>query len=212
MELTNVSIPNSVIKLGFGAFVSNQLTSVNIPNNLEIIEQQTFAGNHLTTIALPSSMVLIEHAAFFDNDLTEIVVPNRAISIGETVFKSNELSNVIFLGNRPRISLGVFDNNLDLVNILYCSEATGWPGESIEGITPQLDETCEAQTNLSEPIQYAVFDIDQNGSFDALTDGLILLRYAFGLRGDSLINGVIASDAYRTSASEIEAHIQSYLP
>ena len=99
-----------------------------------------------------------------------------------------------------------FMNN-PIQKISYRSGALGWPGEPIESITPQQDGFF----NDLNP-QYSVFDVDQNGSFDALTDGLILLRYAFGLRGDSLINGVIASDASRTSASEIEAHIQSYLP
>ena len=30
------------------------------------------------------------------------------------------------------------------------------------------------------------WDIDDNGQADALTDGLMFLRYAFGLNGDSL--------------------------
>ena len=59
---------------------------------------------------------------------------------------------------------------------------------------------------------YSPLDLDQNGSFDALTDALILLRYAFGLRGDSLISNAVASDANRTTAEDIEAHIQSLLP
>jgi hypothetical protein len=65
-------------------------------------------------------------------------------------------------------------------------------------------------TSLELPI--IPFDIDQNGSFDALTDGLILLRYAFGLTGDNLINGVISPDANRTSAADIEAYIESHMP
>jgi hypothetical protein len=59
---------------------------------------------------------------------------------------------------------------------------------------------------------FSVFDIDQNGSFDALTDGLILLRYAFGLRGETLIENVISPNAYRTSAADIEAYIESHMP
>ena len=35
-------------------------------------------------------------------------------------------------------------------------------------------------------------DIDGNGDIDALTDGLLTLRYLFGLQGDTLINGVVA--------------------
>jgi hypothetical protein len=58
----------------------------------------------------------------------------------------------------------------------------------------------------------AVLDIDANGSFDALTDGLIILRYAFGLRGQSLIDGVISEDAMRNNASDIETYIETLLP
>ena len=50
-------------------------------------------------------------------------------------------------------------------------------------------------------------DIDDNGNIDALTDGLIVLRYLFGLTGDTLVKGVVAADANRLSAAEIEAHM-----
>ena len=55
-------------------------------------------------------------------------------------------------------------------------------------------------------------DIDGNGTIDALTDGLLTLRYLFGLQGDTLINGVVASDATRTTADEIEAHLETLMP
>ena len=52
-------------------------------------------------------------------------------------------------------------------------------------------------------------DIDNNGSVDALTDGLIILRYLFGLTGDTLITGVVATDAQRVSAADIESYIET---
>ena len=55
-------------------------------------------------------------------------------------------------------------------------------------------------------------DIDGNDRVDALTDGLIILRYLFGLRGDVLINGVIASDATITSADGVGAKMESLMP
>jgi len=55
-------------------------------------------------------------------------------------------------------------------------------------------------------------DIDGNGRVDALTDGLIILRYLFGLRGGVLINGVIASDATITSADGVGAKMESLMP
>jgi hypothetical protein len=43
-----------------------------------------------------------------------------------------------------------------------------------------------------------LLDVDGNGQIDALTDGLLILRYLFGLEGDTLIAGVVAQDATRT--------------
>ena len=55
-------------------------------------------------------------------------------------------------------------------------------------------------------------DIDGNGDIDALTDGLLTLRYLFGLQGDTLINGVVADDATRKTAEEIEAYLETLMP
>ena len=50
-------------------------------------------------------------------------------------------------------------------------------------------------------------DIDQDGSVDALSDGLIILRYLFGLTGQPLTTGVISDDAQRSSIAEIEEYL-----
>jgi len=55
-------------------------------------------------------------------------------------------------------------------------------------------------------------DIDGNGTPDAMTDGLLLVRYLLGLRGQALIAGAVAPDAVRSTAAAIELHIQSLLP
>ena len=53
-----------------------------------------------------------------------------------------------------------------------------------------------------------MLDVDGNGQIDALTDGLMIIRYMFGLRGASLTAGAVGSGATRTGA-EIEALLQS---
>jgi len=45
-----------------------------------------------------------------------------------------------------------------------------------------------------------------------LTDGLLLLRYMFGLRGENLVNGALANGAMRTEAANVETYIQSLMP
>jgi hypothetical protein len=45
-----------------------------------------------------------------------------------------------------------------------------------------------------------------------LTDGLVILRYLFNLRGDVLISDVIASDATVETSEQVEAKIEALLP
>ncbi|MEO8132570.1 MAG: RHS repeat-associated core domain-containing protein [Betaproteobacteria bacterium] len=55
-------------------------------------------------------------------------------------------------------------------------------------------------------------DIDGNGQFDALTDGLLVIRHLFGLSGASLINGAIGSGATRNTAAAIEGYLADTRP
>jgi len=56
-----------------------------------------------------------------------------------------------------------------------------------------------------------LMDIDANGQTDALTDGIMILRYLFGLRGSALTNGAIGAGAMRTVPADIEAYIASLM-
>ncbi len=57
-----------------------------------------------------------------------------------------------------------------------------------------------------------LIDIDGNERVDALTDGLVIVRYLFGLRGDVLINGAVAPDASIMSADGVGAKVESLMP
>ena len=57
-----------------------------------------------------------------------------------------------------------------------------------------------------------IADIDNSSDVSALTDGLTLLRYLFGLRGEVLIDSVIDPTAARTDATDIESYIEAYMP
>ncbi|MBK7469303.1 MAG: hypothetical protein IPI73_00445 [Betaproteobacteria bacterium] len=73
---------------------------------------------------------------------------------------------------------------------------------SMLGFTNRFDAT----------FAYRPLDIDGNGSYDALTDGLMLLRYLFNLRGPGLIANAIGTGATRTTAAQIEQYIQLLIP
>ncbi|MEO7762686.1 MAG: hypothetical protein ABIS68_12335, partial [Casimicrobiaceae bacterium] len=52
---------------------------------------------------------------------------------------------------------------------------------------------------------------DGNGEADAFSDGLILIRYLFGLRGPALTAGILGPGATRTAA-QIESYISLIRP
>ena len=53
-----------------------------------------------------------------------------------------------------------------------------------------------------------LLDIDGNGETDALTDGILIMRFQFGLRGASVVAGAVGSGATR-GVDAIESQIQS---
>lgn len=210
-NISNLSLPSSIISIGYAAFTGNQLTSLTIPEGVTEISHHAFSGNQITDLTLPISLVNLGHYAFWDNEITNLTIPKKLNNIPASAFGNNNLISIFFTGDRPTIDPYAFLYNSNLTTIIFCPDTIGWPGVAISLITPQIDESCVTQEQ-SEPTVYAVFDIDKDGSFDALTDGLILLRHAFGLTGDNLINGVISPDANRTSAADIEAYIESHMP
>lgn len=56
------------------------------------------------------------------------------------------------------------------------------------------------------------FDIDNNSNLDAATDGILIVRYLLGLRGNALIQGAVAPGAPRNTAVDIEAYLGQLTP
>jgi hypothetical protein len=118
--------------------------------------------------------------------------------------------NADFFPNSAEYSL---DSDLDQMPDAWERKYGLNPSDASDAL---LDQDNDGLTALEEyeagTIPLKILDIDANGSFDALTDGLIILRYAFGLRGQALISDVIPEDAMRAEAADIEAYIETLLP
>ena len=81
-------------------------------------------------------------------------------------------------------------------------------------------ELCEIRCKLGQhgavklyldSMRWAL-DIDGNGTADPLTDGLLLIRYLYGARGDALIAGVADPLGSRKTYDAIQTYIQSLMP
>jgi hypothetical protein len=98
------------------------------------------------------------------------------------------------------------------------TETTDTDGDGV-GNNTDVDDDGDGVIDIDDPYpldstrqSQKLLDIDGNDKVDALTDGLVILRYVFGLRGDVLIGGVVADDATRKTAEEIEAYLATLIP
>ena len=91
-----------------------------------------------------------------------------------------------------------------LLIVLSFSSETSFADYSKQDI---IDPSSYYLMEFSSSTSSGDWDIDDNGQADALTDGLMFLRYAFGLSGVSLVNGLISSDSVHTTPAAIESEL-----
>lgn len=142
------------------------------------------------------------------------------------------LLNLDLLAYDPvlRSEQGNEDNNPNTdsyLTIAWASQSAAWPGQldrKLFDIAINVNQQIGADelvhidfSNITNDLRYrfakqsyqlqqsegALLDIDNNGSVDALTDGLLLLRYMFGFENDALIANVVGFEAVRDDALNI---------
>ena len=104
-SLTNITIPNTVKKIGQCAFEGcSSLTNITIPNSVIEIEKCAFSRcSSLTNITIPNSVIKIDDGAFQGCPLpTNISIPKSVIKIGKGAFSRRLVINEISYG-RSRI-------------------------------------------------------------------------------------------------------------
>ena len=84
----------SIERIVYGSFSSNNLTNVVIPNSVITIDKYAFASNQLTTVIIPNGVTTIGYNAFADNKLTNVTIPSSVTTIGNGAFNGNQLTNV----------------------------------------------------------------------------------------------------------------------
>jgi len=98
-----------------------------------------------------------------------------------------------------------------LLIIRYLRELTGTSltGSALGSTATRTDtDAIKAYLDGIRP----ALDVDDDGTKDPLTDGLLIMRYLFGLRDGALIAGAVGPLAQRNTADAIEAYLQALMP
>ncbi len=100
--------------------------------------------------------------------------------------------------------------------LLFIRYMFGIRGESLISDTVASDcvhcSAAELEAIVAQSVTDDTADIDGNGEVDALTDGLLILRYLFDIRGNALIENSVADNCSRCTAPDIETYIQGLMP
>ena len=121
-NLTNVTIPSSVINIGDIAFQGcTNITSVIIPDGVTKINFGTFRGcTGLTNITIPNSVKSVGVGAFQGcAGLTNMIIPNSVTNVGDNAFAwCTSLTSVTISESITSIELSTFDGCTSLTSIM----------------------------------------------------------------------------------------------
>jgi hypothetical protein len=105
---------------------------------------------------------------------------------------------------------GVLDPLTD--GLLHLRHRFGFSGDTLTiGAVAANCTRCDAASIAAYVSGLGLtLDIDDNGALDALTDGLLVLRFLFGFSGATLINNAVAGNCMtRCDAATITAYLQT---
>ena len=155
----------TVTAIGTCAFDSNEnITSVTIPNTVTKIGIQAFSSSSLTEIEIPSSVVLIDEKAFYNSSIESITIPNSVTTIG--------LGAISSCGNLKKAVIGNSLKTISTSMFLYCPQleevTIGGAVETIELGAFQLCSNLK-KINMLNPVpptvgSYALYGVSKENA------------------------------------------------
>ena len=132
---------------------------------------------------------------------------------------SKGAANFSSLGNRSLFFISALDLDIDdsqQVDVadgeMILRRLAGFQGEALsEGLTNEFSlRTLDEIDAVIAAIETEIMDIDLNGRSDALSDGILLMRYLEGNAGNALVDDVVDPDGFFTDAIEIGDFLCDY--
>jgi subtilisin-like proprotein convertase family protein len=192
-------------------------------HSVSLVEGQTVAGRafglyHDGTAPQYVALLPADGAADVAFDATFTITFSEAVRIGAgnvTLKKrfDGSIAETIAVGDPARVSISGTEVTIDPANLLldftkYYIEIdagafTDVAGNAFAGISGT--DTWNFTTRIAGSL-----DVDGNGSCDALTDGILILRYLFAPTGDWVFADALGPGATRTTREELRAFMNGY--
>ena len=132
-KINAVVVENGITGLGQAAFSScDNLTEISLPSSVIGLGTAVFGGSMFTQIELPPALQIISNLAFVAcSNLKEITIPGKVESIDNVAFKGcSSLKTVKFLGDAPEIANDAFLE--DTLTAYYPLGNTTWTEEVMQ--------------------------------------------------------------------------------
>lgn len=189
-NLTRITIPNSVQKIGSYAFYDcKNLTNFTIPNSVTEIEMCAFvACSSLTNMAIPNSVTELNYAIFRAcTNLVNITIPNSVTRIGDGSFNATGLTSVTIPSSVTSIGTDAFLACKKLPNVTIPSNVTS--------IGEKAFYSCWGLTSIS---------VEEGNPNYSSANGLLLSKDGTqiiqGVNGDVVIPSSVTSIGRETFA------------
>ena len=206
--------------------------------NLYSLEKLVLFGNSIRDIGPLGNLYVLNFVDLYDNEIREIGEAFSGMSSG-VIFLDNNPVLCPSLDRFLEQKSASVDLYFDPLNCLPDSDDDGledaldaFPENASEqldsdgdgtGNNADLDddddgfgdeEELRLGTDPTNPYSCPdcfTLDVDQNGVYSALTDGLLIVRYLFEFRGDALIEGIVELSELGMTIDELESFLEGSL-
>ena len=151
-KLTDVTIPDTVVRLGSGCFFGTNIEAIIIPDSVKVIEKSAFEEcDNLYAVKIGAGVRTIPYACFYGCDvLQNVIIPETVLDMETSVFERSGLSYQKLPQSLRYIAGWTFKDCKNLTTV-ECSDA-------LESIGDNAFERCENFTTLKTSVEDIAFN------------------------------------------------------